>query len=667
MRLAAMAFAAMLAAGAAVAQAPAPDADWGTYGGDLASTRYSPLAQIDASNFSDLEVAWRFRTDNLGPRPEYQFQSTPLMKNGVLYTTAGSRRAVAALDARTGELRWVYSLDEGKRGASAPRQLSGRGLAYWSDGTAERILYVTPGYRLIALDARTGRPVDSFGDHGVIDLKADFDQEIPDPETADVGLHSAPIVANGVIVIGAAHGSGMNPHSRTNVKGYVRGFDVRTGRRLWTFHTIPQPGELGHETWLDGSAAYTGNTGAWAQMSADEALGLVYVPVEMPTGDYYGGSHPGANLFSESLVALDIRTGQRRWHYQTVHHGMWDYDLPSAPILLDAVKDGRTIPAVAIPTKQAMLFVLDRATGKPVWPIPERRAPKGDVPGEWYAPSQPMPPIVYGRNGFTKDDILDFTPELRAEGEAVAARYRLGPVYTPPALSKTDGPLATLWIAGGSNWPGGSADPESRLVFLTASHAVGSFGIAPQAGYDMPYGKGSALDPPNRVLPSAIRGADDNLAVRADEGGPPRTGGTSVRGLPLLKPPYGTISAVDLATGKVAWTVANGETPAAIRNNPALKGLDIPRTGRAGIIGSLATRTLLIAGEPGYGPTPGGRRGAMLRAYDKRTGREVGAVYLPAPQTGSPMTYALDGRQYLVVAVSGAGYPGELIAFRLPS
>jgi quinoprotein glucose dehydrogenase len=569
-----------------------------------------------------------------------------------------------ALDARTGEQLWMFSMNEGRRAQNAPRQLSGRGLAYWSDGQAERIIYVTPGYRMIALDAKTGREIPDFGDRGVVDLKTNFDQEIADLETADVGLHTAPIIVDGVIIIGAAHGSGANPHNRSNIKGYVRGYDVRTGQRLWIFHTIPRKGEFGYDTWLNGSAEFTGNTGSWAQMSADETRGLVYVPVEMPTGDYYGGSHPGANLFSDSIVALDVRTGARKWHYQLVHHDIWDYDIPSAPILIDAVKDGKTIKAIAQPTKQGFLYVLDRVTGVPVWPIPERRVEKGDVPGEWYSPTQPIPPIAYGRQGMSKDFLIDFTPQLRAEGEAVLSRFKIGPVYTPPVLSRIEGPQAMLAVSGGSNWPGGSADPENRLVFVTASHGVGQYGLIPQTGYDMPYGRGNARNV-GAPLPSAIRGAPGGEVSNAEPA--PTTVGTTVQGLPLLKPPYGTISAIDMTSGRIAWTIPNGETPANITNHPALKELTIPRTGRQGFVGSLATRTLLVVGEPGYGPTPDGRRGSMLRAYDKMTGAEVGAVYLPAPQSGSPMTYSLDGVQYLVVAVSGGGHPGELIALRLPA
>jgi quinoprotein glucose dehydrogenase len=329
---------------------------------------------------------------------------------------------------------WMHSVREGPRGAAAPRQLSGRGLSYWTDGANDRrILYVTPGYQLISLDAKTGIPVQSFGKNGVVDLKLDDDQDI-DLVTGEVGLHATPMVARDVVIVGAAHRSGGVPRSRGNVKGYVRGFDVRTGKRLWIFHTIPQAGEFGNDTWEKDSWSYTGNAGVWAQVSVDEELGIAYLPVELPTGDYYGGHRPGSGLFGESLVAVDLRTGVRKWHFQFVHHGIWDMDLPCAPILVDITVNGRAIKAVAQPSKQAFLYVLDRVTGQPVWPIEEKPVAKGDVPGEWYAPTQPVPtkPPAYDRQGVAESDLIDFTPELHAEAMKLAAKYKLGPMFTPP-------------------------------------------------------------------------------------------------------------------------------------------------------------------------------------------------------------------------------------------
>ena len=643
--------------------------EWPAYGADPANTRYSALDQITAENFSTLEIAWRFKTDNLGSRPEFKFESTPLMVNGRLFSTAGTRRAVVALDAATGEMLWMHSEQEGARGQAAPRQLSGRGLAYWTDGKQERILYVTPGYRLAALDARTGQLVSAFGSNGIVDLKKDFDQNI-DLQKAPVGLHATPLVAKDVVIIGAAFDTGANPSSKTNVKGYIRGFDVRTGKRLWIFHTVPQPGEFGYDTWLEDSASYTGNTGVWAQMSADEELGLAYLPTELPTHDYYGGFRPGNNLFSESLVAVDLRTGQRKWHYQLVHHGIWDMDIPAPPILADITVNGRTIKALAQPTKQAFLYVLNRETGEPVWPIEERPVPKGDTPREWYSPTQPFPtkPPAYDGQGLSVDDLIDFTPELRAEAEKLVSRYRLGPIFTPPAVSRAEGPIATLTMgaqAAATNWPGGSYDPETHTVFVASQTAVATLGLVPSppGRSDLPYFQGTVLSGA-RLTGGA---GSDAAATAAPSASEQQSAGLSVRGLPLIKPPYSRITAINLDSGEFRWQVPFGATPDTIRNHPALKGLNLGPLGRPGNnSGTMVTRTLLIAGESNLGPTPTGARGAMLRAFDKATGREAGAVYLPAPQSGSPMTYMVNGKQLIVVAISGSTFPGELIAFRLP-
>jgi quinoprotein glucose dehydrogenase len=633
-------------------QSPAPNSEWRTWGGDLANMRYRDFDQINASNFGKLEVAWRFKTEHLGPRPEFNFETTPLMVNGVLYTTAGSRRAAVAIDAATGEEIWMHSEREGTRAERAPRTLSGRGLAYWTDGQEERILYVTLGYRLVALEAKTGIPVSTFGQAGAVDLKLDDDQDI-DLVNGEVGLHATPIVAGNVVIVGAAHRDGSAPRSKTNVKGYVRGFDARTGKRLWIFHTIPSPGEVGHDSWEKDSWSYTGNTGVWTQMAVDEELGLAYLPVELPTGDYYGGHRPGAGLFGESLVAVDLKTGQRKWHYQFVHHGIWDMDISSPPILADISANGRAIKVVAQATKQAWLYVFDRVTGQPVWPIEERPVPKGDVPGEWYAPTQPFvtKPPAFDRQGVSLDDLIDFTPELKAEAVKLAARHRLGPIFTPPSLSHAEGSLGTLMPSNlaGANWAGGSYDPETHRLYVHSSTLVTSLGLVPS-------------DP--KVSDFAyVRGA----ASTADGGrGGGGLGGLTIQGLALVKPPYGRITSFDLDRGAIVWQIAHGETPDNVRTHAALKGLAIPRTGQRGIVGTLVTRSLVIAGEPQFTAIDH-PRGAMLRAYDKSTGAEVGAVLMPAPQTGAPMTYMLNGRQYIVVAISGAGFPAEVIAFRLPA
>jgi quinoprotein glucose dehydrogenase len=633
-------------------QSGAKNGEWRTYGGDLGNTHYSPLDQINADNFGQLEVAWRFKTNNLGPRPEFNFEGTPLMANGVIYSTAGTRRAVVALDAATGELLWVHGEHEGARGTAAPRQLSGRGLAYWTDGREERILYVTPGYRLIALDAKTGNPVPTFGTGGLVDLKLDDDQEM-DLVTGEVGLHAAPVVAGDVVIVGAAHRPGGVVKSKTNVKGFVRGFDARTGKRLWIFHTIPRSDEFGYDTLEKDSASYTGNTGVWGQISVDPELGMAFIPVELPTGDYYGGHRPGNGLFGETVLAVDLKTGQRKWHYQLVHHGIWDMDIPCAPMLVDITVNGQTVKAVAQPTKQAFLYVFDRITGKPIWPIEERPVEQSTVPGEKTSPTQPFPtkPPAYDLQGFSLDDVLNFTPELHAEGVKMASKYHLGPVFTPAVVSKPEGPYATLALAtagGGTNWAGGSYDPETHIAYIPSQRGLTSIGLIPgdPSRTDMLYMSGSA---------------EPRTGSGGGGGGEGLGPGLTVQGLPLVKPPYGSISAIDLNKGEILWQIANGDTPDAIRNNPALKGLDIPRTGRPGVFGVLVTRTLVICGERSAPKST-----VMLRAYDKATGKEVGAVAMPAGQTGTPMTYTLNGKQYIVLAIAGPGFPGELIAYKLP-
>src|SRR5580765_1804375 len=398
--------------GAVISGQTRPNVDWPTYGADLANSKYRPLDQINGTNFNQLEIAWRFKTDNLGSRPEFRLEGTPLVVNGILYATAGTRRSVIALDATTGEQLWVHGEHEGARGAAAPRQLSGRGVAYWTDGKEERILYVTPGYRLIALDAKTGVPIPSFGQNGDVDLKLEDDQDI-ELVMGEIGLQSAPVVAKDVVLIGAAFREGFTPKAHKNNKGYVRAFDVRTGKRLWIFHTIPKPGEFGYDTWLNGSAEENGNTGVWTQITVDEELGLVYLPVESPTNDFYGGHRAGNNLFGETLVCVDLRTGERKWHFQVVHHPLWNYDMSSAAILADITVNGRAIKAIAVPGKQAFLFVLDRVTGQPVWPIEERAVPQSDVPGEKTSPTQPFPtkPPAYAKNFVAiPDGLIDFTP-----------------------------------------------------------------------------------------------------------------------------------------------------------------------------------------------------------------------------------------------------------------
>ncbi len=699
--------------------------DWPSYTGDTRGSRYSPLSQITAENFNDLEVAWRFKTDNLGSRPEYKLEGTPIVVNGVLYTTAGTRRSVIALDAATGEMMWVHRYPEGTRGANAPRQLSGRGLAYWTDGrNDQRILYVTPGYRLIALDAKTGQPVKTFGNDGVVDLKVGVtvgDGKQIDLETGEIGLHSTATVVKDVVLVGSAMKEGMTVRTHNNTKGLARAFDVRTGRLIWTFNTIPRPGEEGGDTWLDNSWATNGNTGVWTQITVDEELGLVYLPVESPTSDYYGGKRPGNNLFAESLVCVDLQTGKRKWYFQFVHHPIWDHDMSSAPLIADVTVNGQARKVVAVPSKQAWLYVFDRVTGEPIWPIEEKPVPKGDVPGEWYAPTQPHPPasLMYGRNAVTfPDDLIDFTPELRAQAEKQIARYRYnnGVVYTPPMVGNTNGLLGAITMGaanGGTNWPGGGYDPETHTVFAmaaTASIAAESVAPPPEGFSDLPYqagvvgrqfrellaaGTGTYADaqPAGRggrgTAPAAggqgargtqqaapttagqAAGAPGTVAPQQGRGGGSAggtsEGGLTVQGLSILKPPYGVLAAIDLDKGQIKWKVPHGETPDAVRNHPLLKGMTIPRTGQSGSVGLIITKKLVVLGDSQFTTTDTHPRGAMLRAYDKTTGKEVGAVFIPAPQSGSPMTYMAKGRQHIVVAVSGGPYSGEYISFALPN
>jgi len=648
--------------------------NWPTYNADLAGSRYLPLDQINAGNFNDLEIAWRFKTDMFGSRPEYKLEGTPLAVDGIVYATAGTRRAIVALNAVTGELLWSFSLHEGKRSAESPRALSGRGLSYWSDGTKRRILYATIGYRMVSLDADTGQPDPEFGENGIVDLKKDWDQDIADLETGEAGVHSAPAISGNTIIIGAAFREGFTPKDKNNTKGYIRAFDVRTGKRLWTFHTIPKPGEYGYDTWLNNSADTTGNAGVWTQVSIDPELNLAYLNVESPTSDFFGGHRPGAGLFGNSLVAVDLTTGTRKWHYQLIHHEIWDLDNSSAPLLMDVNVGGKPRKVVGVPSKQGFFYVFDRATGKPVFPITERKVPKGNVPGEWYSPTQPFTTkeLTYGRNGFSEADLIDFTPELKAKALKVVERYQLGPVYTPPIISTRD-KLGVInnWAQGGTNWPGGSFDPETGIAYVYAcGTCISSTGLqpGPDGMTNIDYVVGIDGQPV-----AMIKGPGEGAGADSPAPPPPAGGGgagvprLAVDGLPLMKPPYGSINAIDVNKGAIKWQIAHGETPDFVRNNPALKGITIPRTGQSTYqIGTLVTKTLVVAGENQTTTTPDRPRGAMLRAYDKQTGAEVGAVFMPGPQSGSPMTYSVNGKQYIIVATSGGTSTGEYVAYTLP-
>ena len=610
--------------------------EWPVYGGNLASMRYSPLDQIDASNVGELEIAWRWSAANFGPTPEFYYRATPLMIDGVLYVTAGSRRAVVALDAASGETLWIHRVDEGERGTVAPRVNSGRGVAFWesTSNDDQRIFYVTPGFHLIALDAASGTPVPGFGDSGSVDLM----ETLRVPEGVDpigaIGSSSPPIIVGDVVIMGSAHVSGRFQPTPENIPGDIRGFDARTGEHLWTFHVVPRDGEFGAESWENGSNRYSGNAGVWTMLSADPELGLVYLPTEASTHDWYGGHRLGDNLFSSSLVALDAQSGERVWHFQLVHHDVWDLDNPAAPILVDIEVDGRPIPAVAQITKQGWAYVFNRETGEPVWPIEERPVPTDAVAGDRLSPTQPFPtkPPPFAMQGLSADDLIDFTPALREQALEVASRYRYGPLFTPIVVAEPDGLGGTIMLprsTGGGNWEGGAVDPETGMLYVTSQNSAQVEGLLPPTqGIDVDY----------MVMP---------------------TGTLLVDGLPIVKPPWGEITAIDLNRGEIAWKIANADTPAEVASHPALAGVELPRTGRANRVGLLATRTLLFAGE-GVGGEP------ILRAHDKATGAIVAEIELPATQTGIPMSYSVDGVQYIAMAVAAEGHPAEIVALKLP-
>jgi glucose dehydrogenase len=694
--------------------------DWPSYTADLRGSKYSPLSQVDATNFSKMEVAWRFKTDNLGPRPETKLEGTPLAVRGTLYATAGTRRAVVALDGRTGEQKWMYSMDEGERATRwAPRQLSGRGLAYWTDGKSdERVLYVTTGYRLVALNAKTGQPVMNFGTSGVVDLKVgikygrDGQQVQIDLEKGEIGLHSTPRVVGDVVIVGSSMFEGLGYLYATNSKGQARAFDVRTGKQLWKFEGVAPPGDPGHKTWENGSYEWTGNNGVWTEITVDPEAGLVYLPVETPTIDEYGGNRPGDNLYAESLVAVDLKTGVRKWHFQFVHHPLWDHDMSSAPLLMDVTIDGKPRKVVAVPSKQGWLYCFDRITGVPIWPIEERPVPQTDMPHEKTAPTQPFPskPPAYGRTHVSENDLIDFTPALRKQALENLKLFRWEQTpYVPPVgpNSKLLGSINIANTAGNTNWPGAGFDPETGIFYSQAGNSSVTVAKYEEEEFDRVSPEGQMkirrlprweADPNYGLRPATPPGAAGGRGAPAagappagGRGGAPAAGAPAaggrggapagaaiggrgalvqgLEGLPIVKPPYGVLSAIDVNKGDLLFQVPHGDTPDTIRNHPLLKGLNIGKTGQGGSVGVLITKTLVIVGDPQVttrGEGTSARRGGYLRAYDKKTGAQVGEVYMPSQISGSPMTYQVDGRQYIVVAVSGAGYTGEYISFALP-
>ena len=649
-------------------QTAAPrDTEWRHYANDMTSSRYSPLDQINAANFDKLELAWKFSTNSFGPRLDAYYQSTPLVVKGRIYVTAGFRRDVVCLDAGTGEILWMHTYDEGERIGS--RGGPGLGVGYWTDGSNERIVYVTRGYNMFSLDARTGLPDPAFGDKGRVDLRLNNDQNM-DLTRGVVGLHAPPFVVKDTVVVGAA------PTDLST--GYVRGFDIRTGARKWIFHTIPRKGEFGYETWTTpGQAEAAGNMGAWCPMSADPELNLVYVGVESPPTDLIGVTRHGNHLFAESLVALDIDTGQRKWHYQMIHHGIWDRDVSCAGVICDIPYKGKTVKAIAQPTKQGYVYVLDRTNGKPVWPIPEVKVPKGNVPGEWYSPTQPVPsaPPPFAKQGITAADLVDWTPEIKARAQAIASHYQLGGLWDPPPLvtDKLFGSICVPGLQGGINWPGASYDPETRMLYCFSKNQMGVIGArvtnegkVVQAGGPPPPG---SADPQGGVfggVASLKGGGAPMFRYRPDGINDPIVPGMiSIESIPIMKPPYGTITALDLSKGTLAWQIVHGETPDHIKNHRLLKGVTIPRTGQTGILGTLTTKSLVICGDAGLFTDETGRKGGRLRAYDKLTGEQKGAVFMDKAQTGATMTYMHKGKQYLVCA-QGSNYGAELVAYCLP-
>lgn len=621
------------------AQSGTANGEWRYYGGDAESTKYSPLDQINRDNASKLQIAWTWKAQNFGARPDPNYEMTPLMVHGVLYFTAGMRRDTIAVDAATGETLWMYRLDEGERGNHAVR-FNNRGVAYWTDNTGdERIFTISLGYQLIGLNAKTGLPAEGFGKNGLVDLLVGLDRENIKPGI--IGATSPAIVVGDTVVVGSALQLGTTPPSKENVPGYVRGYDVHTGKLLWTFHTIAQPGDFGNETWENGSWKYTGNTAVWAPMSADLELGYVYLPVETPTGDFYGGERPGNDLFDESLVCVDARTGKRVWHFQIIHHGIWDWDNPAAPVLLDITVNGKKIKAVAQVTKQAFVYVFDRVTGQPVWPIVERPVPQSDVPGEKTSPTQPFPtkPAAFDRQGVSLDDLIDFTPELKAEALKIASEYKIGPLFTPPSVFDANGKKGTMMLpnaTGGANWEGAAADPETGMLYVpSVTNPIIAALVHDPKHSDMQY------------IAKAV------ILEKAS-------------GLPIIKPPYGRITAIELNTGDPAWMIPNGEPPDDIKNNPALKGIDTSKFGNPEKALLVATKTLLFAADATGLSTVNGSNASTFRAIDKKTGAIVAELKLPAHATGVPMTYMAKGKQYIVIAVTGRNEPAELVALALP-
>ena len=614
--------------------------EWHVHGGDSGYTRYSSLDQINTDTVGDLDIAWRRSSVDASlilqwPDLQYsnQLRSTPIMVDGILYASNGIG-LVEAFDPGTGQTLWVQ--DHSFLGDDTPRGASNRGVAYWADGADKRIFSIRPPY-LLATNASTGQSLDSFGSNGKVDLRYDA-------ETGYSGT-SPPVVVKDVVILGSAMAD--HPYTKEQHPGDVRAYDVRTGELRWTWSPIPKAGEPGVETWLDDSWTYSGMANVWTMFSADLELGYVYLPTGAPTNDMYGGHRPGNNLYANSLVCVDATTGERVWHFQTVHHDLWDYDNNVAPILMDITVDGRDIKAVVQLTKQAIAYTFDRVTGEPVWPIIERPVPGSNTPGEWISPTQPFPtkPLPFDRHGITEDDLIDFTDELKAEALEIAEPYILGEIYTPPSIrgedaTDTKGTLQLPGSVGGAEWGGAGFDPETGMLYIPS--VTGAFAA------DLTPGN------PDRMNVRFTRG------TRAFPDGP--------RGLPLTKPPYGRITAIDMNTGEHVWMVPNGNGP---RNHPAIDHLNLPPLGQPGRAMTLLTKSLLFVseGDPIMVRTPPGAgedAGKAFRAYNKDSGAVVWETIFPAGTNGSPITYMHNGKQYIVMPIGSLTHPGEWVALALP-
>ncbi len=634
----------VLGAGLVAAQSTVPDGEWHAFGRDAANSKYSPLDELTAENFTDLQIAWHWTSisqpvaaerETIRPGP---FIATPLMADGLVYIITALGQ-VAALDAGTGKAVWTYDpriYDDIER----PPNMGWRhrGLSYWNDDESDdaRIFLSNHDLKLVALNARTGARYSDFGENGYIDLTKGYDREID----ASRMTYSSPVAVAGDTIITGSIIQDTNIRQREASPGDVRAYDARTGGMKWIFHTIPQGDEFGVDSWQNESWRYSGHSNVWSYMAVDEELGLVYLPTGTPSNDWYGGMRPGDNLFAESIIAVDIETGQRVWHFQAIHHGLWDWDFPTGPNLLDIEVDGREMKAIAQVSKQAFTYVLDRATGEPVWPIEERPVPQGNVPGEWYSPTQPFPtkPPPFDRQGMTIDDVIDFTPEIRAEAlDIITARARFGPLFSPPVLRGAEKPFIQVpGAGGGASWQGAAVDVETGQLYVSSSSTLI---IVDVIKYDPPATIGYFTDPWGRGM-------------------------TGPQGLPIFKPPYKRVTAIDLNTGEHSWMQPHGDGP---RKHPALAHLDLPPLGGGGGIssGPLVTPTLLIMNHGGRDYEDEASSNRTISAYDKATGEYLGSVDLPAVPRGNPITYLHDGKQYLVVAV-GVGDDAELLALSLP-